>query len=149
MYHVPQLSQYQMSASTPFALEAPITCNGNASAFFLAADLPTLPQACWCFWGHSAAQQRSFCSCCKEISLFRDQLFFFFFLLEFTLVEFDLFLSFLSAANALASTVAILSARNLISKRVSLSKFTVCLLVGIPSTTSNCRIPNKVRTKFA
>jgi len=74
---------------------------------------------------------------------------FFFFLLEFTLVEFDLFLSFLSAANALASTVAILSARNLISKRVSLSKFTVCLLVGIPSTTSNCRIPNKVRTKFA
>jgi len=49
------LSQYQLSAFTLFALEAPFTCPRNATAFFFAADLPTLSPACCCFWGHSAA----------------------------------------------------------------------------------------------
>ena len=43
MCHVTPLSQYQLSASTLLALEAPITCTGNTSAFFFAANLPPVP----------------------------------------------------------------------------------------------------------
>ena len=43
MCHVALLSQYQLPAFTLFALEAPITCTTNASAFFFAADLPPIP----------------------------------------------------------------------------------------------------------
>jgi len=73
---VAPLSQYQLHASTMFALEAPIACTRNAPAFFFAADLPPLSPACCCFWGQSAAQWPSCLHCCKEISVLRDQLLF-------------------------------------------------------------------------
>ena len=116
-------------SSTMLALETPITCTGNASAFFFAADLPPLSLACCCFWGYSAAHQSSclhllqgnFCFAWSA-PLFMD-------LLEFTFIEFN-FLSFLCAANANVP------ACNSVAQSFSMRKFTVCVLVGMVSQTS-------------
>ena len=69
MYPVTPLSQYQLSISTMLALEAPITCTGNASAFFFAANLTPLSPAGCCFWGYSEAQWPS-CSHLLQGNLF-------------------------------------------------------------------------------
>lgn len=53
---VSPLSQYQLSSSTLFALEVPITCTRNSSTFFFAADLPLLSHTCCCYWGQYATQ---------------------------------------------------------------------------------------------
>ena len=134
MCHVAPLSQYQLSASTMLALEAPLTCSGNASAFFFAADLPPLSLACCWFWGHSAAHwpsclhllQGNFCFAWSA-PLFMD-------LLEFTIIEFD-FLSFSCATSAEASADANLWVHNSIAQSFSMSKFAVCVLVGMVSQT--------------
>jgi hypothetical protein len=57
-------------------------------------------------------------------------------LLEFTFIEYDFFLSFSCATSAVASADANLSARNSIAQSFTISKFTLCVLVGMVSQTS-------------
>ena len=135
MCRVEPRSHYQLSASTLLAPEAPITCTGYASTFFFATDLPPLSLACSCFWEHSTAQwpsclhlsQGNFCFA-RSAPLFMD-------LLEFAFIELD-FLSFSCATSAVASADANLSARNSIAQSFAMSKFTVCVLLGMVSKTS-------------
>jgi hypothetical protein len=127
---VAPLSKYQLSASTLFAPEAPITCTRNPSTFVFAVDLPPLSPACCCFWGHSAAQWPSclhllhgnFCFA-RLVPLFVD-------LLEFIFVEFDFFLSLSCATNTVASTDVYFSAGNSTARSFSMSIF-IFLFIGM------------------
>ena len=71
---------------------------------------------------------RNFCFA-RSAPLFMD-------LLDFTFIEFDFFLSFSRVTSAVASADANLSARNSIAQSFSVSRFTVCVLVGMVSQTS-------------
>jgi len=57
-------------------------------------------------------------------------------LLEFTFIEFDFFLPFSRATSVVDLAEANLSARNSIAQSFSMSKFTVCVPVGMVPQTS-------------
>ena len=60
----------------------------------------------------------------------------------------QLYLFIFMCKESVSSAVAILSAPNSISQSFSMNNFTVCLLVGIVSNPSNCRVPYQVWTKY-
>jgi len=129
---------------TPYFWSSP-TCTRKPSAFVFAADLPSLPLLAAAFEATPQVSDRVVLTCCKEISVLRDQFFFSWSLLEFIFVEFDFLLSFTCAKNTVILADASLPAGSSIAQSFLMSIFMFfCSYECYPKQSWNCRIPYQV-----
>jgi hypothetical protein len=123
MCHVASLSKYQLSASTLLTFEAPLHALGNHQHSSLRRIYHLCPLLAAAFEATPQVSDRVVLTCCKEISVLRDQFFFSWSLLEFIFVEFDFLLSFTCAKNTVILADASLPAGNSIAQSFLMSIF--------------------------